>query len=160
MTQDPAPGGVSQPGKPWWREAEAAWLLVLVLAVYFLRAGTLPIRGEEPTRVQIAREMVERGDWLMPREQGDPFLIRPPLQNWVIAASCLALRNWDAWTVRFPSLLATLLTTLMIYGYSRTFLSRTGAWPRRRPSPPWRTCSRWAGRPRPKRSSSSCSAAR
>ena len=29
--------------------------------------------------------------------------------------------------MRFPSLLATLLTTLMIYGYGRTFLSRLGA---------------------------------
>src|SRR5262249_432081 len=31
------------------------------------------------------------------------------------------------WAVRFPSLLATLLTTLMIYGYSRIGLSRHGA---------------------------------
>lgn len=114
-------------GKPWWREAEVVWLVVLVLVAYFSRAGVLPLRGEEPTRAQIAREMVERGDWIVPREQGEPFLIRPPLQNWLIAASCLALGNWGAWPVRFPSLVAMLLTTLLIYGYCRTFLTRLGA---------------------------------
>jgi 4-amino-4-deoxy-L-arabinose transferase-like glycosyltransferase len=114
-------------GKPWWRETEAAWLLVLVVTAYFIRAGAAPIQGEEPTRAQIAFEMALRGDWIVPREQGEPFLIRPPFQNWMIAASCLALKSWDAWAVRFPSLVSVLLTTLILYGYSRTFLSRLGA---------------------------------
>ncbi len=113
--------------KSWWRESEVAWLVLLVVGAYFSRAGVLPIRGEEPTRAQIALEMVMRHDGLVPREQGEPFLIRPPLQNWLIAASCLALHSWEAWAVRFPSLLATLLTTLFIYGYGRTFLPRLGA---------------------------------
>jgi 4-amino-4-deoxy-L-arabinose transferase-like glycosyltransferase len=113
--------------RSWWRESEVCWLLVLVVAAHFVRAGALPLRGEEPTRAQIAREMVVEKDWVVPREQGEPFGIRPPLQNWAIAASCLALGNWDPWAVRLHSLLAALLTTLMIYGYSRTFLSRLGA---------------------------------
>ncbi|MCI0685333.1 MAG: glycosyltransferase family 39 protein [Gemmataceae bacterium] len=112
---------------PWWREVEVLWLLILVLAAYFTRAHVLPIRGEEPTRAQVAREMVERGDWIVPREQGEPFLVRPPLQNWTIALSCLGFGNWGPFAVRFHSLAATLLTTLLIYGYARTFLSRLGA---------------------------------
>ena len=123
----PALDRETAPAKPWWREAEAALLVVLVVAAYFTRANVLPIRGEEPTRAQMAFEMVQQGDWLVPRQQGEPFLIRPPLQHWVIAASCLTFGNWGSWAVRFPSLLATLLTTLLIYGYSRTFLSRLGA---------------------------------
>ena len=75
------------PSKPWWCEAEVVWLFLLVVAAYFTRAHVLPLRGEEPTRAQVAREMVERADWIVPREQGEPFLVRPPLQNWVIAAS-------------------------------------------------------------------------
>jgi len=113
--------------KPWWREAELACVLILVLVAYFMRAGELPLRGEEPTRAQSALEMVERHDFIVPREQGEPFLIRPPLQFWLIAASCQALGSWGPWAVRLPSVLATLLTTLIIYGYSRTFLSRLGA---------------------------------
>jgi 4-amino-4-deoxy-L-arabinose transferase-like glycosyltransferase len=113
--------------RPWWLELETAGLILFVMAAYFLRAGALPIRGEEPTRAQIAREMVESGDYLVPRQQGEPFRIRPPLQNWLIAASCTLLGTWNEWAVRFPSLLATLLTTLLIYGYARISLSRTGA---------------------------------
>ncbi len=113
--------------RAWWRERDILWLLLLVISAYFLRAGALPIRGEEPTRAQIAREMVERGDWVVPREQGEPFRIRPPLQNWVIAVSCTAFGSWGEWYVRFPSLLCTLLTTLLIYGYCRSVLSRLGA---------------------------------
>jgi 4-amino-4-deoxy-L-arabinose transferase-like glycosyltransferase len=123
----PAPENDTVAGQPWWRERDVFFLLVLVVAAYFTRAGVLPIRGEEPTRAQIALEMVERGDWVVPRQQGEPFLIRPPLQNWLIAASCLTFGTWDVWAVRLPSLLATLLTTLLIYGYGRTFLSRLGA---------------------------------
>ena len=40
----------------WWREPELAWLIILVVLAYFLRAGQLPIRGEESTRAQIAFE--------------------------------------------------------------------------------------------------------
>jgi len=102
-------------------------LLVLVFGAYFLRLGQLPLRGEEPTRAQIAFEMFQRHDWLVPRQQGDPFLSRPPLQNWTIAASTVLFGNRGAWAIRFPSALAMLLTVLLIYGYSRIFLSRLGA---------------------------------
>ena len=88
---------------PWWREAEVVWLFLLVILAYFTRAGDLPLRGEEPTRAQIAFEMLERGDWIVPREQGDPFLSRPPLQNWTIAASYLIFGSREAWVLRLPS---------------------------------------------------------
>lgn len=104
-----------------------AWLVLLVGVAYLLRAGELPLRGEEPTRAQIALEMVGRGDWIVPRVQGEPFRIRPPLQNWLIAASCLICGSWEPWAVRLPSVLATLFTTLMVYGYGRRCLSRSGA---------------------------------
>jgi 4-amino-4-deoxy-L-arabinose transferase-like glycosyltransferase len=118
---------LSRPARPKWCEPEVAAICLLVLATYFLRAGSLPLRGEEPTRAQVAFEMIEGGDWIVPHEQGDPFLIRPPMHNWLIAASTAVLGRRDVFAVRFPSLIATLLTALLIYGYSRTFLSRTGA---------------------------------
>jgi 4-amino-4-deoxy-L-arabinose transferase-like glycosyltransferase len=113
--------------RPWWREWQVAVLIVLVGVAYFIRADALPLRGEEPTRAQIAYEMVYRHDWLVPRVQGEPLRIRPPLQNWVNAACCIILGNWDVYTIRLPSVLATLLTTLLIYGYARIRLGRLGA---------------------------------
>jgi 4-amino-4-deoxy-L-arabinose transferase-like glycosyltransferase len=59
--------------------------------------------------------------------QGEPFRIRPPLQNWVNAVCCIALDSWGVYAVRLPSVVATLLTTLLIYGYARLGLGRLGA---------------------------------
>ncbi len=101
--------------------------MILVVTAYFLRAGDLPLRGEEPTRAQIAFEMVYWHDWLTPRVQGQPLRIRPPLQNWVNAVCCVLLGSWDVYAIRLPSLLATLATTLLIYAYARISLSRLGA---------------------------------
>lgn len=114
-------------GRWWVFEPEVLLLVLLVLAAYFSRADVLPLRGEEPNRAQISLEMAASGDWVVPRQQGEPLGYRPPAQNWVIGLTCLALGDWGWWAVRLPSLVATLMTTLMIYGYARTFLSRVGA---------------------------------
>jgi 4-amino-4-deoxy-L-arabinose transferase-like glycosyltransferase len=116
-----------RPAGPWWRTWDVPALIVLVVAAYFVRAAELPLRGEEPTRAQIAFEMVYWHDWLIPRVQGEPLGIRPPLQNWINAGCCVAVDSWGVYAIRLPSVLATLLTTLLIYGYARLGLGRVGA---------------------------------
>lgn len=111
----------------WFCEPEVAFLTIFVILAYFIRAGELPLRGEESTRAQMAFEMVCWNDFLVPRAQGEPFRIRPPLQMWAIAASGLALGNWGEWTIRLHALLASLAVTVLVYGYARTFMGRLGA---------------------------------
>ena len=107
--------------------APVAALVLLALGVHFARLPALPLRGEETRRAQIAIEMIDSGDWVVPRQQGQPFLSRPPLQNWAIAAMGLARGQFDVWTIRLPSALAVLATALVVYCYGLTFLSRVGA---------------------------------
>lgn len=102
-------------------------MLLLVLGIYFTRPTTLTIRGEESRWANVAREMIETGDWVVPREQGVVFPNRPPLANWAIACSMLLFGDSESLAVRFPALLATLLTTLLIYACGRSFLDRFGA---------------------------------
>src|SRR5438128_12114215 len=83
----------ASPRPCWWREAEVAILILLVAAAYFVRLNDVSMRGEEPRRAQVAFEMMQRSDWLVPREQGDPFLSRPPLQNWPIAGSSMPFNS-------------------------------------------------------------------
>ncbi|MCS7046412.1 MAG: glycosyltransferase family 39 protein [Gemmataceae bacterium] len=109
------------------REWPIILLVVVVALAYVIRTGTIPIRGEEPRWAEVAREFVESGTWIVPREQGDVFLDRPPLHVWLIVAAHRITQSWDVWTLRLPSLAATLATTLLIYAYGRTFLSRFGA---------------------------------
>ena len=114
-------------GRAWFLEWESALLVAMVLGIFATRLTDLSIRGEESRRGRIAWEMVDTGDYLVPRVQGKPRLSRPPVHYWSIAAAGIAWGAVDPVAVRLPSLLATLLTVLLVYGYSRTFLSRLGA---------------------------------
>ncbi len=73
--------------------------------------------------------MGESGDFVVPRQQGDPFFMssRPPLQAWVIALIGHLRGSIDVVAVRLPSVVALLATMLVIYAYSRLFLPRLGS---------------------------------
>jgi 4-amino-4-deoxy-L-arabinose transferase-like glycosyltransferase len=115
------------PGARWWREWEFWVVLLMAGLIYGSRLSETPPSGEEPRRGQVAREMFASGDWIVPRQQGLPFLSRPPLQSWAIALVSLVEGKVDAVAIRFPSVVAVLLTVTLIYAYGRTFLSRLGA---------------------------------
>ena len=111
----------------WWAEWQL-WLVLAVVAVAILpRIDAVPFRGEEHRRMQVAEEMAARGDWVVPREQGQVFLSRPPLQQWVLAVSSWVFPDNDRFAARFPCALAVLLTSVLLYSYSRQFVGRTGA---------------------------------
>ena len=102
-------------------------LSLLVLIIYFPRLAALPVRGEETRWAEGADHMIATGDWVVPRQQELVFVDRPPLASWAMAAVGLVRGKMDVVAIRFPSALAILLTTWLIYGYARTFLTPTGA---------------------------------
>ncbi|MCA9072487.1 MAG: glycosyltransferase family 39 protein, partial [Planctomycetaceae bacterium] len=90
---------------------------------------TLDVRGEESRRGTVAKEMIRTGDFIVPRFHGEPHFMsaRPPLQMWTIAATSLLTGEVDLFAVRFPSVVAIAFLAVVIYCYSRTFLTRMGA---------------------------------
>ena len=110
-------------GLPW----EPLLLAVFVLAVFGYRLDTVPFRGEETRWARVAWEMRETGDYVVPRQQGQVFADRPPLNSWCMLAASAWTGRLDRFSVRIPAALATLLTTLLLYVYCRQFLSRGGA---------------------------------
>lgn len=110
-----------------WREWEFWVLALAAFLLYGARLTALPIRGEETRRAQVACEMVETGDWIVPRQQGAPLLSRPPLGSYPIALAAMLFGDCTLLAVRLPTALATWLTALLIYGYGRRFLTRLGA---------------------------------
>lgn len=117
----------SENSKPIWRERELWIVLLLAVALYAPRLTTLTVRGEESRRAIIAREMIDRGDWIVPRTQGEVRLSRPPLQNWLIAGFAVAFGEMNAASIRLPGLISTILTVGLIYWYSRRRLDRTAS---------------------------------
>jgi 4-amino-4-deoxy-L-arabinose transferase-like glycosyltransferase len=75
----------------------AAFVLPLVL-------GTPLLDPDEGLHAAIAQEMVERGDWTTPRLLGQPFLDKPILFFWSLAAS-LALFGCNEFAIKLPGLL-------------------------------------------------------
>ncbi len=120
--QTTLPGG--EDDRRWWYQPEVAMLVTLVTAIYFCRLTTLPICGEESRWARGAVEMIQTGDWVVPRQQGQPFLDRPPLGSWLMAIAGLIRGKVDLVAVRLPSVVAILLTTFVIFAYARSFLSR------------------------------------
>ena len=110
-----------------WREPAFYLLAIIVAVIYFSRIAALPIVGEEARWARGAAQMLETGDWIVLRQQGQVFPERPPLTCWSMALAALAWGDLDPVAIRLPSVIAIVLTSLVIYGYARSFLSSTGA---------------------------------
>ena len=61
--------------------------MALLALPLFVSLGTSSVwDSNEAFYVQTPREMVENGDWLVPRFNGQPRLNKPPLSYWLVAA--------------------------------------------------------------------------
>jgi len=119
---------VNQSGQPARRRGlDLALLTLLVFGIYAGRITTPPLSGEETRWARGGMEMIESGDWIVPRQQGRVFPERPPLNSWAMAGAALTRGQMDAVAVRLPSVLAIWLTTLLVYCYTASFISRLGA---------------------------------
>ena len=86
----------------------AAALLATVIFILPIGSGLPLIDPDEGFHAAVAQEMVERGDWVIPRWQGEPFLDKPILYTWTQALS-LAVFGMNEAAVRLPGLLFGLL---------------------------------------------------
>jgi len=116
------------PGQSRWRDAGLVILLLLIVSsIYFSRLSALPVVREECRWARGAVQMIETGDWITVRQQGQIFPERPPMSVWGIAVAGLVRGEVDTMAVRLPSVLAIVLTCLLVYGYARGFISQLGA---------------------------------
>ncbi len=104
--------------------------LALVLAAYLLPLA-LPVplmEDDEGLHAAIAVEMVERGDWIVPRLLTEPFLDKPILYFWMQAASISVLGPSEL-SVRLPGT-AMALAGVVATGWLATamFGAAAGGW--------------------------------
>jgi 4-amino-4-deoxy-L-arabinose transferase-like glycosyltransferase len=111
----------------WYCEWEFYAVCLLVLGIYFTRMTLLPACGEETRVAHMAVQMIETGDWIVPRQQGVAFPERPPMGAWCMALVGLTRGEVDLVAMRLPSVLALFATAVLIYIYAKTYLTRLGA---------------------------------
>lgn len=93
----------------------AAALLGVALWAFTFRLGAFPFLDDpnEGQYAEVAREMIEGGDWLSPQLNYVLFLNKPPLSYWAIAASYSVLGIHEV-AARLPSACAAWLTLALV----------------------------------------------
>jgi len=89
--------------------------------LYFYGAGQFGLIGaDEPRYAQVAREMLDRHDWITPTLCGHPWLEKPPLYYWqaILAYAVLGVSDTAA---RLPSAVDATLLVVAVYLFFRRF---------------------------------------
>lgn len=112
------------------------WVQILLLVgfcfvFFFLNLGRWDLwNPDEPRYGQVAREMVQGGDWILMHLNGKTYADKPPLFFWLIGLSSYLWGGFTSFAVRFPSALLGALTVVLtfilgkrLYGLRTGFLS-------------------------------------
>jgi 4-amino-4-deoxy-L-arabinose transferase-like glycosyltransferase len=104
------------------RQLESLYLIalaVLCVMVFFYGLGRLPFLGpDEPRYAQVAREMVQTGDWITPRLAGIHWFEKPALNYW-LAALGYKLFGVSEFAARFGVASLASLGVLLLYWFGR-----------------------------------------
>jgi len=106
------------------RPALAVALLAALLYLPWLSAA--PVRGSlEANRLVAAREMLARGDWVLPTLNGQPYLAKPPFQYWLIEIVAAVTGSSVLVAGRAISALAVVGLAALVAAYGRRTVSGT-----------------------------------
>src|SRR5215471_9683994 len=108
---------------------ECRWILLACGFVLFANLGAPALWDEdEPKNAECAREMLERGDWVVPRFNYELRTDKPVLIYWLMMGS-YSLFGVNEFAARFPSALLAAGTCLLTYGIGRSlFRTAVGMW--------------------------------
>ncbi|MFT6835135.1 MAG: 4-amino-4-deoxy-L-arabinose transferase-like glycosyltransferase [Francisellaceae bacterium] len=105
------------------------WLDILLItifgAIYFIiflgsRNLSIPDEGRYP---EIAREMLDSGNWITPTINGVPFLDKPIMYYWLEAIG-LKIFGINAWGARMPMAFFGFIGVTLTYVFGRRFYGR------------------------------------
>lgn len=121
---------LENPANQWSLPKQVGMSLVLLFigaSLLLWRLNYALIEPDEARYAQIALEMVDSGDWLTPRLNGEPYLDKPPLLYWS-AAACFEAFGLEESSARLPCAVAALLTLLCTYWLGRRLVGDVAAW--------------------------------
>jgi len=111
-----------------WQKVLASLLLAAIAAIVLLPRISYPLLDPDETRyAEIAREMLNSGNLLVPMRQGKPYLDKPPLLYWLTVGSYMAFGT-TAGAARLVTTLAALGTVLSTYWLGTGMIGRRAAW--------------------------------
>ncbi|MEO2068010.1 MAG: glycosyltransferase family 39 protein [Desulfurobacteriaceae bacterium] len=102
------------------RESKILFLFLVILSISLLiNLDVKNLFHEEPRRGIVAFEMIEKKDFLQPTVLGEPYFKKPPLHNWILVLSSFLVGEIGEFSLRFPSIVATILLVVASYFFVR-----------------------------------------
>jgi 4-amino-4-deoxy-L-arabinose transferase-like glycosyltransferase len=84
---------------------------------------------DEPRFGQVAREMLQSGNWLAPHINGKPYTEKPPLFFWAEAFLSLPAGDVSEFTARMPSVISALIVLGLTFSLAaRMFSTSVAVW--------------------------------
>src|SRR5437667_10596649 len=106
----------------------AVAVVLLVWAVIYLPAlGSIAIKGEEGRRILPAIGMLQTGNYIVPEVGGNPYFQKPPIVNWLVAASFRIFGVRNEWTARLPSAVIVLAVDVAFVTVARARMGPGGS---------------------------------
>jgi 4-amino-4-deoxy-L-arabinose transferase-like glycosyltransferase len=102
-------------------------VLAVWAAIYLSALGSLEIKGEEGRRILPAVTMLETGNYIVPQVGSEQYFSKPPLVNWLVAASFKIFGVRNEWTGRLPSALCVLAVAVAFITVARRSLGAAGS---------------------------------
>jgi 4-amino-4-deoxy-L-arabinose transferase-like glycosyltransferase len=95
---------------------KTATILILASLLLICNLGGIALWDpDEPRQALMAREMMERGDYIHPYLNGIPYLEKPPMYPWLIMIAATVTGKMDEFSARIPAALSATLLLLITY---------------------------------------------
>lgn len=117
-----AHSGPARARRPEWSSRRQELIVVAVGAVIFLAGVISPpalMDDVDAVQAQMARTMLQSGDWVTARLDGVVYLEKAPLKHWITAVSYMIFGVHD-WAARLPIALSAIILAWVV--------TRFGAW--------------------------------
>ena len=92
-----------------------AVLLLLAIPAFFINLGLLPLFADEPTRANVALEMILSGNYSVPTIGGEYYYNKPPIYNWVLVSLYQISGSYSEFVTRLPAIIPLFLFAITIY---------------------------------------------
>jgi 4-amino-4-deoxy-L-arabinose transferase-like glycosyltransferase len=108
--------------------AVAAIIFCFALICYMPLPAGAPLAGTEGHRSVTAHQMVQSGEWIVPRMYGRIYLAKPPLHYWIMATFEKLSGRATPFIWRLPSAIESSLTAAILSLFAYRWFGAIGAW--------------------------------
>jgi 4-amino-4-deoxy-L-arabinose transferase-like glycosyltransferase len=102
--------------------------ILFALILLFWGLGSVELMSlNEGRRALAIKEMFDSGNWLLPTQNGELYLTKPPLLYWCSLFFSQLFGVVNEWTLRLPSAFAGLAVLFMVYGFVKKYFNNFAA---------------------------------